>query len=173
MWRRVSLEKTLTLVRIEGSRRQGNRGWDGWMGSSTQSTGVWEIVKDREAWSAAVHGAAKSQTWLGGWTATIQHSVYYSSIFCMLQNCHCYLHNTSYHLSIYKVLTVLLTIFPMLSFTPPQTSLFCNIKSVLLIHPHQFHSSSPNFPSNHHQFLLCAYGSLLFVHLFCLSLYIS
>ena len=164
IWRTVSLEKTLTHLKIEGSRRRGNRGWAGWMGSLTQWTGVWKIVKDREAWSAAVQGVAKRWTWLGDWT-TIQHSVYYISIFYMLQNCHCYLRKTSYYLSIYKVLTILLTIFPMLYFTPPQTYLFCNIKSVLFIHPHQFHSSSPNFPSNNHQFLLCAYGSVLFVHL--------
>ena len=173
MRRTVSLEKTLTHLKIEGSTRRGNRGWAGWMGSLTQWTGVWKRVKDREAWSAAVPGVAKSQTWLGDWTTTIQHSVYYISIYYMLQNCHCYLHKTSYHLSTYKVLTILLTIFPMLYFAPSQTYLFCNIKSVLFIYPRQFHSSSPNFPSNNHQFLFCDYGSVLFDHLSCLSLYIS
>ena len=168
----VSLEKTLTLLKTEGSRRRGNRGWDGWMGSLTQCTGVWKIVKDRKAWSTAVHGVAKSRTWLVDWTTAIQRSVCYISIFYVTK-CHYYLQKTSYHLSTYKVLTILLTLFPMLYFTPPQAYLFCNIKSVLFIDPHQFHSSSPNFPPNSHQFLLCVYGSVLFDHLFCLSLYIS
>ena len=41
------------------------RVWDGWMASLTQWTGVWlrKIVKDREAWHAALHGVAKSQIW--------------------------------------------------------------------------------------------------------------
>ena len=47
-----------------------NRGWDGWMASSTQWTWVWEMVKDREAWHAAVHEVAKSQTRLSDWTTT-------------------------------------------------------------------------------------------------------
>ena len=61
------LEKILTLGKIEGMREDGDRGWDGGMASPTQQTWVWanwEIVKDREAWHAAVHGTAKSQTQL-------------------------------------------------------------------------------------------------------------
>ena len=56
-----------------------NRGWDGWMASLTQWVGVslsklWELVMDREAWHAAIHGVTKSQTWLSNWTELIHRS---------------------------------------------------------------------------------------------------
>ena len=44
------------------------RGWDGWMASLTQWTWVWELVMDREAWRAVLHGFAKSCTRLSDWT---------------------------------------------------------------------------------------------------------
>ena len=54
MWRAESLEKTLKLGKIEGRRRRGSRGWDGWMATSTQWTWVWanserQWVNHREA----------------------------------------------------------------------------------------------------------------------------
>ena len=73
-WRDNSLEKTLMLGKTKKNEKRVTEdemdAWHHWLNRHTSLSKFWEMVKDREALHAAVHGVAKSRTWLSDWTTT-------------------------------------------------------------------------------------------------------
>ena len=103
MRRADSLDETLMQGKIEGRRR---RGWQRmrWLDGITDSMNMslskfQELVKDREALRAAVHGVAKSRTWLSNWTELINTREYYSDKHG-LKACHFWWYDSSGYYSV-------------------------------------------------------------------------
>ena len=101
LWTANSLEKTLMLGKTEGRRRRGQQSRMRWLDDITSSMDMnlgkfWEMVKDRQAWCATVHGVAESQTWVNNSNSVIHRPL--SLWFYCSKGLYCYFSSSPFQL---------------------------------------------------------------------------